>query len=327
MSDATQTAKNPSDARQASMSRVVTHESLLAKLTPQQPASEAAPKAETPKVEEPKPEAKEPEKQAKDDANKDAKPEAKPEGDQPRKKTAQERIHALADERRQAEAKAEAAERRSQELEAELRALRATAKPLEVDDRPVRSKFTTDDEYIDALTDWKAKQAIAQREQEQLQARIDAEQAEIAAQWSRRQDAVMKAFPDYADVIGKSEVSVPEHIHRAILESELGPKIAYYLALNQDEAKRLGMLRPVNGIKRIVELERQLADLEREQDEPTKQEPKAESREESPKVPKSKAPEPIDPPRSVPSTTPAASSSYAEYKARRQAQQRDKKAA
>lgn len=289
MTEATQTA-NPNDARQASMSRVVTQETILARLNPTEAAS-APPESEKTQTE----------------PNKEG--EAKP------KKTASERIQELAAKRNEAEAKAEAAERKAAELEARIQALQAQAKPLEEDARPVRSAYATDDDYIDAVADWKAKRAIAERERAQAQARAEAEQAEIASQWSKRQEQVMKDLPDYADVIGKSEISVPNHIHQAILESEQGPQIAYYLALHPDEAKKLALMKPVAGIKRIAALERDLAEIEAEEQTPEKEEA-------APQVKKSKAPPPIDTVRSVPSSTGSSTSSYEEYKRRRQAEQR-----
>jgi hypothetical protein len=289
MTEATQTA-TPTDAREASMSRVQTQDTILASLAPKKAASEPA--------------------DGKPDAEKD-----KDEGDQKPKKGAQERIQELAAKRREAEEKAEAAEQRAQDLEARLQALSAHAKPLEAGDRPLRSQYATEDEYIESLTDYKAKQAIAKREQEEAQARIEAEEAEIVSQWEKRQDKVMKSLPDYADVVGKSEAQVPGHVHRAILESDQGPQIAYYLALHPAEAKRIAQMKPIAAIKRIAALERDLSDIDAEDkpgkaDEPVKEPPKPQ---------RSKAPEPIEPVKSTPSAS-GSTTDYEEYKRRRQAQ-------
>lgn len=295
MTEATQTA-TPNDARQASMSRVQTQDTVLASLNPQKAASEPAegrkPDAET----------------------------EKNEGDPKPKKTPSERIQELANLRREAETKAEAAERKAQELEAQVQALRAGAKPMEAGDKPLRSQFASEDEYIEALTDWKAKEAIAKREQERAAAQAEAEEAEIAAQWTKRQERVMKTLPDYADVIGKSEVSIPAHVHRAILESDQGPQIAYYLALHPEEAKRIVQMPPIRAIKRIASLERDLADIDAEDAKPEAKKTDDKKAEETPKPQKSKAPEPIEPVRSVPSSTGSSGSSFEEYRRRRQAE-------
>lgn len=288
--EATQTA-TPTDAREASMSRVQTQDSVLANLATQKAASAPA--------------------EVKTDA------ENKDEGDTKPKKTAQERIQDLANKRKEAEAEATAAKRENAELKAQLQALSASAKPLESQAKPLRSQFATDDEYIESLSDWKAREAIAKREQEQAQARIEVEQAEIAQQWSKRQEQAIKALPDYAEVLGKSEVAIPAHIHQVILESEFGPQIAYFLAMNPDEAKQIAQMKPLAAVKRIAALERDLSEIEDDEKPPVKKD-----KEEPAKPQRSKAPEPIEPVKSAASSSGPSGSSFEEYKRRRQAQMR-----
>src|SRR5574337_483413 len=179
MTDTTQV--DATAAREAAMSRVQTQDTVLASLAA--PASKEADKGSK-------------------ETNADDKPN---EGDQKAvKKTAQERIVELAHKRKEAEAKAEASELRARELEAQLQALKATAQPMEVAAKPARSQFASDDEYIEALTDWKAREAVSKREAEQLAARQKAEQEEVARQWDHRQQQAIEAIPDYAEVLGKS---------------------------------------------------------------------------------------------------------------------------
>lgn len=287
MTEATQTATT-TDARQASMSRVQTQDTVLASLNPQKAASEPAKEQSGAETE-------------------------KNEGDSKPKRSPQERIQELANKRREAEEKAEAAEQKARDLEARLQALSAQAKPLEAGDKPLRSQYATEDEYIEALTDWKTKEAIAKREREEAQARTEAAEAELAAQWTRRQEKVMKTLPDYTDVIGGSEVAIPSHVHRAILESDQGPQIAYYLALHPAEAKRIASMGAIQAIKRIAALERDLAEIENDDA------PALKDKEEPAKPQRSKAPEPIEPVKSVPSSTGGSANSYEEYKRRRQA--------
>lgn len=271
------------DAREASMSRVTTQDTLLASL--------AAPASTEP---------------VKEESKTDDKPEG---GEQkPAKKSPQERIVELAHKRKEAEAKAANAEKRNAELEAQLQALKAQAAPIEQKPRPQRASYASEDDYTDALTDWKADQRIAERERQQAEARQNAEQQEVAQQWDKRQQQAIAAIPDYADVIGKSEVIVPPYVHQALLESEKGPEIAYFLALHPEEAKRLNAMKPLAAIKRIAALESDLAD-----EDDAKPEPKAV---ELPK--KSKAPEPINPVKNVGASNPGKAESFEEYRRRRQ---------
>ena len=293
MTEATQTA-TPTDARQASMSRVQTQDTVLATLTAKA--------------------ASEPAEGQKPDAEK-----SKDEGDQ-KPKSASDRIRELASKRREAEEKAEAAERKARELEAKVQALEAGAKPMEAGAKPMRAQYASDDEYIEALSDWKAREAIAKREQEQAQARIEAEQAEIAERWTRRQDKVAKAIPDYEEVVRSSNVNFPDYVFEDLMESDYGPQIVYFLALNPDEAKSLAQMKRSAATRRIAALERDMADIEKDDGKPAKEAPK--KAEETPKPQRSKAPEPIEPVKSVPSSTGTSSSNFEEYRRRRLAEKR-----
>lgn len=282
MTDTTQV--DSTAAREAAMSRVQTQDTVLANL---------AASASTETIEKPLGDPV------------DGKPN---EEVKPGKKTAQERIVELTHKRKEAESKAEASEQRARDLEAQLQALKTSAQPMEATAKPARAQFASDDEYIEALTDWKAREAVAKREREQFEARQQAEQVDLDEKWTRRQDAMIKAIPDYADVLGASNVVIPNYIERALKESDQGPEIAYFLALNPEEARKLAAMNPVTAIKRIAALERDLA----EPDTPAKEA-------EPPK--KSKAPAPIIPVRSAGTSASAGQAeSFAEYKRRRQAQ-------
>ena len=279
------TAKvDSNDAREASMSRVQTQETVLASLVT--PASVEAAKA-----------------------SQDLKPDDKPgEGDQKPKKTAQDRIMDLVNKNRDTSAKAVEAEDRAQRLEAELTVLRAQAKPMEATDKPSRSQFVSDDDYIEALTDWKADSAVAKREQQQREAQMMAEQADVASQWDKRQQTAIESIKDYAEVIGASDIHIPTYVHQAMLESEQGPEIAYYLALHPEEAKRIAAMKPLAAIRRITDLERDLAglDIDAAPKKPVSESPK-----------KSRAPEPITPVRGIAAANTGPTTDYAEYRRRR----------
>ena len=278
------------DARQASMSRVQTLDTVMASLAA--PASEETDES----------------KGEKSGDKSDDKPSG---GDhKSSKKTSQERIVELVLKNRETEAKAEDAVNRAQELEAKLKVLQAQAKPLEDTEKPRRNQFVSEDDYIESLTDWKAEKAVSKNERRQAEARLQAEQSDIVQQWDKRQEKVITSIPDYAEVLSASEVVIPPYLHQALLESDSGPEIAYYLALHPEEAKRLAALKPLAAIRRLISLE---ADLT-EQDEDVKPVKKVSD------LPKqSKAPPPINPLRGIASANPGPAQSFDEYKRRRRA--------
>lgn len=271
------------DAREASQSRVTTLETLTKPTTAHEAASEPAEVGKTTES-------------------------TDGEGAQPKKKTAQERVAELANKRRDAEARAEAAERRSQELEQRLARLEASQNaPIETGTRPKREDFQSEDEYIDAVADWKLKSEKLKERAE----RINAEAQEVEAVFVSRLEKTRKEIDDFDEVVGGSTVNVPDFLLMAIKEADQGPLLTYYLAKHPEEARRIAAMRPVRAVRALLDLERELtADPEPE---PT-----------SKPAPK-RAPEPITPVKGSTSHNPGPAPDFASYRERRKAEQAKKR--
>lgn len=256
--------------------------------------------------------------------------EQKPQGDAPAdqhgdgdkgekraRKPISERISELVNQRREAETKAERVERERDELRARLESLSAQAAPVKEEPRPDRSKFANDEEYIEAVAEWKADQRLAKREQEQAEARAAAEREQIAKRWQKAQEQARKDIPDYDEVIKASDVQLPGHMHQAILESDVGPRLAYYFSKHPAEAKRFAAMTPTTAIRQLGKLEDKLVDdLDDPDDAPAR---KAAP---SPAVEQSKAPPPITPVKDGRAIDPGPAGSFEEYRARRQAEKK-----
>lgn len=262
------------DARQASMSRVVTSETLLANVNPEEPASEAADTTAS---------------------------QTQEEGTQQKaKKSPQERIVDLIERRKEAEAQAAAEKKRADEFEERLRALESSRNtPQERTEKPKRESYESDEEFFEALADWKLKE----RDEEQRLAQLKAEAEAIDEAFNKRMEKTKKEFDDYDEVVGSANVDIPSFLVMAIKESDIGPELVYYLSKHQDEAKRIASMRPVPAIKRLMDIERELS----AEDDPVVEKPKA----------KPRAPEPINPLKGAPASNPAKPKSFADYKAQR----------
>lgn len=276
------------DARQASMSRVVTQDDVLAQLVTAKPASEVTTE-NTSEVEQ---------------ESKDDKPKVK--------QTAQERIIELANKRREAEKLAENTQRENSELKARLKALEAKAPDIQQDDRPNRSQYINEDQYIEALTDWKVTKAVVEQEQRKQQARLVSEMQEIDTRYTKTVDSAKAKYDDFVEVVSSATTEVPAFIVMALKESDIGGDLTYYLSKHEDEAKKLISMRPVQALKYLDRLERDLTEP---------QEEIAVAEIAKPKVQK-KAPEPISPVRGQAAVEPGQAKDFAEYKARRKAEQR-----
>lgn len=190
------------------------------------------------------------------DAGAEQDPEA--EGEQPKpRRSAQERINDLTRDMRAAERRAEAAERRAAEIEA--RVPKADPKPAaDPDPEPDPADYPfgeTDPGYIKALGSHTARQEFARltREHEQRTQVRTVEQS-----WEQRQADFAKTKPDFFEVFDRDWVC-SRTMADAIKTSEEGAAVAYHLAQNPEEARRIAALNPLAQVRELGKLEARLA--------------------------------------------------------------------
>ena len=137
---------------------------------------------------------------------------------------------------------------RIEELEAKLRSTQQAPEKS-------REEFT-DDEWIEHLADQKAKEHLQKFQSEQQKAYEQQKQAtEAAAQWHKKITSFKEEMPDFQKVVGNADVDLPVDVLRDIAESDVGPRIAYYLAKNTDEAEALVDMNPRQRERFLTKLE------------------------------------------------------------------------
>ena len=122
--------------------------------------------------------------------------------------------------------------------------------------RPEPANYEKYDDYIDALTDWKAEQAVAKR----MEADSTRKVAETRAQtFAERQTQARTVLTDYDDVVGGSDTPIANHVGEVLMESDLGPQLAYHFAKNPDVLLRLNSMNPTAAAREIGRLEATLS--------------------------------------------------------------------
>jgi signal recognition particle GTPase len=124
---------------------------------------------------------------------------------------------------------------------------------------PKPSDFKTEDEYRAAMAELRQKLApykamedkttrtLSKLDQEYMNTLTDA--------WSTRVAEVTKEFTDWQAVVSAAKVDLTPELTMAIMESDVGPQIAYHLAKNPDEAHEIASLSPIGQARRIGQLE------------------------------------------------------------------------
>lgn len=128
-------------------------------------------------------------------------------------------------------------------------AARAPAAPAE-EGKPNPDDYKTVGEYVEALTDYKAEQAIAK-----VAKRDEGKKAADA--WNAQLDAGRKEFADFDEAID-SDLPLTPAMQEAIIQSNVGYKVAYHLANNPDETKRIAALTPARQAAEIGKIEASL---------------------------------------------------------------------
>ena len=185
-------------------------------------------------------------------------------------------------------AEEQAAQERSarEALEARLQALegqQSNKKTNDVNTKPQPDDYADAFRYAEALAEWSANEAVARREQEIKQQAEQAKQQEVMKTWQQKLEAVKAELPDYEDMVASSTVAVSDAVRDAILESDVGPRILYELASDDELGAKIANLSTAQALKMIGKLE---AKFESKDEEPAKSKPVAV---------KSNAPKPINP--------------------------------
>lgn len=194
--------------------------------------------------------------------------------------------------RREREAR-ESLEARLKELEAKV-SPPAQAQADDLGEEPKPEQFSDMYEYAKALAEYTADKKLMERDKQEMARKAAAEQELKFKAWADRVNAAKTELPDFDDMVQSSDVRVSDPVRDAIIESEHGPRILYYLAENSEFAKKLGEMSVVSAVREIGKIEARFV---------------RDAKESAPEVKavavKSKAPAPITPLRGAVNTVDA----------------------
>lgn len=123
--------------------------------------------------------------------------------------------------------------------------------------------FENIEDYVSAkaafVADQRIQHTITTRERAESENRAQAAQKQSADNWNKRVQLATAEMPDFEDVVASSDIRFNEPaVLQAIQESDIGPKIAYYLASNPDEADEIAQMRGSSAIRAIGRIEAKL---------------------------------------------------------------------
>lgn len=124
---------------------------------------------------------------------------------------------------------------------------------------PKREDFDDYEAYLEARAEFRAVRALEARLQQQEAQRAQqvqmTEQQKQAAAWTARLAEARSKLPDFDDVTASADVAITPQMSSALMDSEKGAEVAYYLAKNPAEAARIAALSPLGQVREIGKLE------------------------------------------------------------------------
>lgn len=179
-----------------------------------------------------------------------------------RSKPIQPRINELV--RKQREAERDAAYWRGVAQGKTPNAPPSPASPPAQTSKPVKESFQSYDEFVEALSEWKAdikvqaalsdvNSRIEKRESQQSAAQI---QENRSKNWKARAEATREILTDFDEVLGAAEGSkIEAHTAELLEDSPHGPAIAYKLAKDPELLDKLNKLSPTAAAKEFGKME------------------------------------------------------------------------
>lgn len=173
-------------------------------------------------------------------------------------KGVQRRIDKITRARYEAEARAKMLEERLTAIEQ-----RQTREAPKDPGTPKIDQYDNFDDYVAAkaayIADQRIESTLTERERRQTAEREATERTKTVESWNKRVEKATAEMPDFEEVIASSEVPMTEPMQQAIMESDVGPKLAYYLANNPDEARDIARMSPIGAIRTLGRIEERLS--------------------------------------------------------------------
>ena len=111
--------------------------------------------------------------------------------------------------------------------------------------------FNSTEEYLDALAEAKAQEKIRQKQEQE-------KQQTIRKSYESRVEKAIEKYSDYEQVAHSNDVRITNEMASFIMDSDVGPEIAYFLGKNPEESYRIADLPPLQQAREIGKLEAKL---------------------------------------------------------------------
>lgn len=124
---------------------------------------------------------------------------------------------------------------------------------------PSREEFATDEDHQRASLDHViAKKAEALAEQKLAERRERETMEESTAAFWEKADELTERYPDFDSVVRDPDLPLNGPILEFVMDSDIGPELAYHLGKHKGEALKLARMSPVKAVMRLLEIQTEI---------------------------------------------------------------------
>jgi len=174
---------------------------------------------------------------------------------------AEKRFKKLAAQKHDAISKAEQAKREADYWRAKAQEDREKQTVAPATAKPTREQFDFDDEqYLDALTDWKIEERERARQTQKATKQREAQEYEQLTSFEQRRESTVnrgrEKYGDFDDVVFSLPADVmDQEMAAAIFETDAPDEISYFLGKNPEKAAEIAAMSPLKKIHALGRLE------------------------------------------------------------------------
>jgi hypothetical protein len=177
----------------------------------------------------------------------------------PVKDPVQKRIDEITKKRREAERERDYERQKREEAEA---ALAAAKKAIPATGKPKAEDFKTEEEFLEALTDWKVDQRLAAREEQVAKTTSEAQEKEtvntVYQELDEKIDKGRSKYNDFDEVVLAEDLNISDAMVEAIAFSDSAEDVLYYLGKHPDESEAIAKMPPIMAARELGKVEAKL---------------------------------------------------------------------
>jgi len=149
---------------------------------------------------------------------------------------------------------------REQRIRLEERLAQHAPAKVSEPEMPTIDKFDNFEDYVTAKAEYiaakKIQDTLSEHEKRQQEQRAQAARQQTVESWNKR--IASADIPDFHDVVASSDVPMTTAMQDAIMESEVGPRLAYHLATHPEEAEQIARMTPIGAVRALTQIEDRL---------------------------------------------------------------------